>query len=88
MCNAMTRYSRLQVEHIENIGDHYTETLKQWRMRFMGAFHTLSKMGIDHVLQRKWIYYFSLCEALFSLRALNDLQIVLIREGTGKLLRT
>jgi cyclopropane-fatty-acyl-phospholipid synthase len=87
MCNAMTKYSRLQVEHVENIGDHYAETLKNWRMRFMGAVNTLSKMGIDNVLQRKWIYYFSMCEAQFRLRVLNDLQLVLIREGNKRLLR-
>ncbi len=81
MCSAMTKYSGLQVEHIENIGVHYAETLNQWRQRFMAALNTLSNMGIDKVLQRKWIYYFSLCEAQFSLRVLNDLQIVLIREG-------
>ena len=30
MCDAMTAQSRLQVEHIENIGIHYAETLKRW----------------------------------------------------------
>jgi len=88
MCNAMTEYSRFQVEHIENIGVHYAETLKQWRLRFTAAFDELSRMGFDRVFKRKWIYYFSLCEAQFNLRVLNDLQIVLTREGNSKLLRT
>lgn len=88
LCNAMTEYSRLQVEHIENIGWHYAETLKQWRIKFMGASKALSKMGFDNALQRKWMYYFSLCEAQFGLRVLNNLQIVLTREGNRKLLRT
>ena len=88
MCNAMTKYSRFQVEEIENIGIHYSETLRQWRLRFTAAFDELTRMGFDSVLKRKWIYYFSLCEAQFSLRVLNDLQIVLTREGNRKLQRT
>jgi cyclopropane-fatty-acyl-phospholipid synthase len=87
MCNAMTKYSGFQVEHLENIGIHYAETLKQWRLRFTAAFDELSRMGFDKVLRRTWIYYFSMCEAQFSLRVLNDLQIILTREGNRKLLR-
>jgi cyclopropane-fatty-acyl-phospholipid synthase len=86
MCNAMTAHSRLQVEHIENIGIHYAETLKRWRQRFIIAKDELTKMGFDRTLQRKWIYYFSICEVQFALRVLNDLQMVLTREGNRRLL--
>ena len=86
LCNAMTSRSLLQVEHIENIGIHYAETLKYWRQRFTSAKDCLTKMGFDRTLQRKWIYYFSVCEAQFGLRVLNNLQIVLTREGNRSLI--
>jgi cyclopropane-fatty-acyl-phospholipid synthase len=85
ICDAMTAQSWLQVEHIENIGIHYAETLKHWRQRFIAARDELTKMGFDRAFQRKWIYYFSLCEAQFALRVLNDLQMVLTREGNKRI---
>jgi cyclopropane-fatty-acyl-phospholipid synthase len=81
ICSAMTARSGLLVESVENIGIHYAETLKRWRQRFIAAKDALTKMGFDRTLQRKWIYYFSICEAQFALRVLNNLQIVLTREG-------
>jgi cyclopropane-fatty-acyl-phospholipid synthase len=87
LCNAMTECSRLQVEHIENIGIHYAETLKRWRQGFIAAKDDLTKMGFDRTLQRKWIYYFSICEAQFAMRVLNNLQIVLTREGNRALIK-
>ena len=86
MCDAMTAQSRLQVEHIENIGIHYAETLKRWRQRFTAAKDDLTKMGFNRTLQRKWIFYFSICEAQFALRVLNNLQLVLTREGNRSLI--
>lgn len=85
LCNAMTANSGLQVEHIENIGIHYAETLKQWRQRFIAHRDEIARMGFDRLFQRKWIYYFSLCEAQFAVRVLNDLHMVLTREGKKRL---
>ncbi|MEN6474001.1 MAG: DUF1365 family protein [Syntrophaceae bacterium] len=85
LCQAMTESSRLQVEHIENIGIHYAETLKRWRQRLLSSNDALTAMGFDRTFRRTWEYYFSLCEAQFAMRALNDLQIVLTREGNQRL---
>jgi cyclopropane-fatty-acyl-phospholipid synthase len=74
------------VESVENIGIHYAETLKRWRQRLITARDELTEMGFDRTLQRKWIYYFSFCEAQFGLRVLNNLQIVLTREGNRALI--
>jgi cyclopropane-fatty-acyl-phospholipid synthase len=38
-------------------------------------------MGFDDVFVRKWEYYFSYCEAGFAARILNNLQLILRREG-------
>jgi cyclopropane-fatty-acyl-phospholipid synthase len=83
ICHAMTEHSRLLVESVENIGIHYAGTLRQWKERFLDAKDAVSRMGFDKTFQRKWEYYFSICEAQFDLKVLNDLQIVLTREGNG-----
>lgn len=85
MCQAMTVSSRLQVEHIENIGIHYAQTLKHWRQRLLRSRDSLTAFGFDRAFRRTWEYYFSLCEAQFAARALNNLQMVLTREGNRAL---
>lgn len=81
LCTAMTQMSTLVVEDLENIGNHYAETLNHWRQNFIQAGPELTRMGFDRNFQRTWIYYFSICEAQFERRVLNDLQLVLTREG-------
>ena len=85
LSRAMTRHSRLVVEHLENIGDHYAETLARWRRRFLANREQVSAMGFDEVFQRKWMYYLASCEAGFRERVLGDIQLVLTREGNPAL---
>ncbi len=86
LCSAMTARSGLLVESAQNIGPHYAETLKRWRERLAAAAGELASMGFDRAFQRRWQYYFALCEAQFGLRVLNDLQLVLVREGNAELM--
>ncbi|MFH1982663.1 MAG: DUF1365 family protein [Pseudomonadota bacterium] len=85
LASAMTRHSQLMVEHVENIGDHYAETLKHWRRRFLARLDRVAAMGFDRVFQRKWLYYLASCEAGFRERVLGDVQLVLTREGNSAL---
>ncbi len=82
---AMVTHSRLMVEDVENIGIHYAKTLRHWRMRLLDAARKISAMGFDRRFQRKWLYYFSICEAQFALRVISDLQIVFTRESNRRL---
>ena len=85
LTRTMTRHSRLMVEQVENIGDHYALTLAEWRRRFVAARDTVARLGFDRPFQRKWIYYLSSCEAGFRERVLGNLQLVLTREGNPDL---
>jgi len=85
LCQAMRSHSEFIIEDVENIGIHYARTLKDWRARYLASLPKISHMGYDPAFLRKWIYYFSYCEAGFSTRQLNDLQIVLTRPGNKKL---
>jgi cyclopropane-fatty-acyl-phospholipid synthase len=81
----MTSQSNFIIEDLENIGIHYARTLKDWRSRYLASLPEISQMGYDSEFIKKWIYYFSYCEAGFATRQLNDLQIVLTRPGNKRL---
>jgi cyclopropane-fatty-acyl-phospholipid synthase len=81
----MTRHSRLMVEHLENIGDHYALTLEAWRRRFDAKREAVAALGFDRVFRRKWRYYLASCEAAFRERVIGDLQLVLTRSGNRQM---
>ena len=79
VCNAMSRYSSFSIDRVEDIGDHYVRTLRDWRERFNEQADSMQNMGLDRSFQRKWSYYLASCEAGFAAKALGNLQIVLKR---------
>jgi cyclopropane-fatty-acyl-phospholipid synthase len=86
---------RLIPESVSNVGPHYARTLRLWSERFLANFdemikpallakHDNSSMSDEdvQVFRRKWIYYFSYCEAGFATKTLGDAIITVGREGT------
>lgn len=85
MSAAMTRSSELIVERVDNIGDHYAETLRQWRERFMMNRDRVLALGYDERFVRTWEYYLASCEAAFRTRLIHDYQLVLTRPFNRRL---
>lgn len=79
LSTAMTQHSTLHIDHLENIGIHYAETLRRWRTACESQSEKLEQLGYDETFQRKWIYYLAYCEAGFQTRFNNDLHLVLKR---------
>lgn len=79
LSTAMTKHSTLIVDHLDNIGTHYAETLRRWRRAFEESGAKLDTMGYDETFRRKWIYYLCYCEAGFQKRFINDLHLTLVR---------
>ena len=79
MCDALTRNTNLVVEDVENIGIHYSRTLREWRRALLSKSVQVRAQGFDDVFLRTWDYYFSYCEAAFGTRTLGDIQMVLTR---------
>lgn len=84
------------VDSIENIGPHYTKTLRIWRGKFLDNFEKKIKPALlsDHagmtekdaeLFKQKWDYYFSYCEAGFRTCTLGDVILTIAREGTVEL---
>ncbi|KAL4288033.1 hypothetical protein AHAS_Ahas19G0245700 [Arachis hypogaea] len=72
--SAMATASSLCVEHAENIGIHYHQTLRWWRKNFMRKHSEILALGFDEKFIRTWEYYFDYCAAGFKSRTLGDYQ--------------
>jgi cyclopropane-fatty-acyl-phospholipid synthase len=85
MLAAMRRAGELHLHDLEEIGIHYADTLRQWRMRFLAAAGELDAAGYDTRFRRTWEYYLAFCEAGFRARILRDVQLVFTRAGNDEL---
>jgi cyclopropane-fatty-acyl-phospholipid synthase len=85
LIDASYKWSTLTLEHIDNIGLHYAETLAEWRRRFNANEATVRKMGFDDVFLRVWNYYMTYCEAGFRSQTENCLILVFSRPGNRAL---
>ncbi|TKY51839.1 Tuberculostearic acid methyltransferase UfaA1 [Spatholobus suberectus] len=79
--SAMAATSRLCVEHVENLGIHYYQTLRCWRKNLMERQSEILALGFNEKFIRTWEYYFDYCGAGFKSRTLGDYQVVFSRPG-------
>ncbi|ONK79558.1 uncharacterized protein A4U43_C01F7600 [Asparagus officinalis] len=82
--SAMAASSRFCVEHVENMGIHYYQTLRCWRDNFMAKKSEIFALGFDEKFLRTWEYYFIYCAAGFKSLTLGNYQIVFSRPGNLK----
>ncbi len=76
---AAARHTDLQVVGLEDITEHYVETLRRWRERFTIHTGELADLGYDEHFRRLWTLYLSYCQAGFAERRILDLQLVLAK---------
>ncbi|XP_050217003.1 uncharacterized protein LOC126667910 isoform X1 [Mercurialis annua] len=79
--SAMAVSTRLCVEHVENIGLHYYQTLRYWRKTFLENQSKIMALGFNEEFIRTWEYYFDYCAAGFKTLTLGNYQVVLSRPG-------
>lgn len=85
LVDAAYKQSCLTLEHIDNIGLHYAQTLAEWRRRFNANEAFVRKLGFDDVFLRVWNYYFCYCESGFLSQTVNCLILVFSRQGCNAL---
>jgi cyclopropane-fatty-acyl-phospholipid synthase len=81
LVDAAYRGSTLTLEHVDNIGLHYAQTLAEWRRRFNAEEPFVRQLGFDDVFLRAWNYYLTYCEAGFFSQTENCLILVFARPG-------
>ena len=68
------RRTTLRPTDMVSLGEHYAETLRMWRERFMQRRKTLGHIGFDDVFARMWELYLASREAGFRSGNLNVYQ--------------
>ncbi|WP_158812621.1 cyclopropane-fatty-acyl-phospholipid synthase family protein [Methylocapsa sp. S129] len=55
----------LRLTAVENFGESYALTLREWRRRFLDAWPEIERLGFGPSFKRLWEYYLCYCEAGF-----------------------
>ena len=69
----MSEFAGLTLTAVENFGDSYALTLREWRRRFLDAWPEIEKLGFTPSFKRLWEYY--LCYAKPDSRRRNHVGI-------------
>jgi cyclopropane-fatty-acyl-phospholipid synthase len=67
------------LQDYHDMGLDYAKTLRSWRQRFESRIEDIRAQGYDASFTRKWIYYFSYCEAAFLMRNITVAQMLFSR---------
>ncbi len=76
---AVNQTSDLTLVDVKDIGLHYAKTLKLWHQKFNTKLEEVKQLGFDDRFIRKWNYYLCYCEAAFTMRNINVMQLVYVR---------
>jgi len=69
------------VQHEENFGDSYTQTLVAWRQRFSDAWPAIAALGFSERFRRMWDFYLCYCEAGFRVGAVDVRLLRIVKPG-------
>ncbi len=79
LSKSISRSPNLTIETLNNVGNHYGETLRRWKEGFLSNRKELVRLGYDGIFQRKWTYFISYCEAAFDTGHMNNHHLILSR---------
>lgn len=79
LARTLTRSSDLRVTGLEDIGQQYARTLREWRRNLRAQWAEARRLGYTEKFLRMWDFYFAYCEAGFLERRISDIQVVLAR---------
>ncbi|MEM6453817.1 MAG: cyclopropane-fatty-acyl-phospholipid synthase family protein [Acidobacteriota bacterium] len=79
LIEAARQASDLTLCHLEDIGPHYADTLRQWRLNIQAQREAVRALGFSERFARMWLYYLCYCEGGFAERQLGDAQMVFVK---------
>lgn len=66
----------LKLKNMQDIGQSYALTLREWRKRFHAALPQVLNMGFDQRFVRMWDFYLCYCEGGFIEGAISDVHLL------------
>ncbi len=66
---------------LDDISDHYSETLRHWRERFTANADLAAELGYDEPFRRLWTLWLALSEGGFRERRIRDVQMLFSKPG-------
>jgi cyclopropane-fatty-acyl-phospholipid synthase len=70
----VSRVTDMRMLDLEDITEHYPETLRRWRENFVRSADHVAELGYDLRFRRLWELYFAWCEGGFRERRIGDVQ--------------
>jgi cyclopropane-fatty-acyl-phospholipid synthase len=70
----VSRVTDMRMLDLEDITEHYPETLRRWRENFLRSADRVAELGYDRRFRRLWELYFAWCEGGFRERRIGDVQ--------------
>jgi len=74
---SLRRSTPMVVVDLEDIGRHYAETLRRWRLNVTAHRDQIAGLGLDEAFLRTWDLYLAYCEGAFLARHISDVQMVM-----------
>lgn len=79
MLKSVTRKTSLNMVALDEIGQHYARSLREWRHRFEANLDTVHALGYDERFVRMWRYYLCYCEGGFLERSIGTCHLLLAK---------
>ena len=82
--SANAKSTEMKLVNLEDFGDSYAYTLRDWQQRFNDNIETIAKCGYGTDFQRMWRFYLSYCEGGFIERAISDVHLVFAKASNRR----
>lgn len=79
MASCTSKKTAMQIVDIQDISEHYADTLLHWREAFLKNIEQVREQGFDDVFCRMWEFYLVYCEGGFRERVISTVQVVMAK---------
>ena len=76
IANHFTKNTNMQIVNVDDITQHYAETLARWRLAFFEKIDEVKAQGFNDIFTRMWDFYLCYCEGGFRERSISTIQVL------------